>query len=280
MSINQRLSRLIDLVPYISKHQGIAIEDLADKFQISVRELEKDLWLLYCCGLPGQTPLELMEFTFEDGFVTVRNADELKHPRLLTQVEIATLIMGLEIIAKQGEQPNPISVNLANRLREMVRGEISIEPDQSQKFLSEIMQAIQHNRLLRIEYQGKIREVIPFETYIENGSLYLKSHCKLANARRTFKVSRITSLGILEEQELAPNDVVSVDVKEKALIKTHSGNRTVREILGSTEEITFFSKEWLLREVMAFGGAVEVITTELRSEIAARAQAGKNLYLG
>jgi hypothetical protein len=69
-------------------------------------------------------------------------------------------------------------------------------------------------------------------------------------------------------------------VKEKALIKTHSSSRTVREVLGSTEEITFFSKEWVLREVMAFGGAVEVITSELRSEIAARAQAGKNLYLG
>jgi predicted DNA-binding transcriptional regulator YafY len=162
----------------------------------------------------------------------------------------------------------------------MVRGEISIEPDQSQKFLPEIMNAIQQNKLLKIDYQGKIREVIPFETYHENGSLYLKSHCKLANARRTFKVSRITYLEILEKQELAPNDVVSIDVKEKALIKTHSSSRTVREVLGSTEEITFFSKEWVLREVMAFGGAVEVITSELRSEIAARAQAGKNLYLG
>jgi proteasome accessory factor C len=280
MSINQRLSRLIDLVPYISHHQGISIENLANKFQISVRELEKDLWLLYCCGLPGQTPLELMEFTFEDGFVTVRNADELKHPRLLTQVEIATLIMGLEIIAKQGDQPNQIAVNLGNRLREMVRGEISIEPERSQKFVPEIMKAVQQNKVLKIDYQGKVREVIPFETYIENGSLYLKSHCKLADARRTFKVSRITSLELLEKQELAPNDVVSVDVKENALIKTHSSSRTAREVLGGTEEITFFSKEWVLQEVMAFGGAVEVITPELRSEIAARAQAGKNLYLG
>jgi proteasome accessory factor C len=280
MSINQRLSRLIDLVPYISKHQGIAIEDLAGKFQISVRELEKDLWLLYCCGLPGQTPLELMEFTFEDGFVTVRNADELKHPRSLTQVEIATLIMGLEIIAKQGEIQNPIAANLANRLREMIRGEISIEPDHSQIYMPEILQAIQRNQLLRIEYQGKVREIIPFETYMENGSFYLKSHCKLANARRTFKVNRITSLELLEAKELAPNDVVSADVKEKALIETHSNSRSVREVFGSTEEITYFSKEWALREVMAFGGAVEVITAELRSEIATRAQAGKNLYLG
>ena len=76
MAINPKLARLIDLVPFISKHQGIPIKDLADKFGVSVEEIEKDLWSLYCCGLPGQTPLELMEFSFEDGFVSVRNADE------------------------------------------------------------------------------------------------------------------------------------------------------------------------------------------------------------
>ena len=64
MPINKRLARLIDLVPYISEHQGVAISELANKFGVTAAEIEKDLWLLYMCGLPGQTPLELMEFEF------------------------------------------------------------------------------------------------------------------------------------------------------------------------------------------------------------------------
>ena len=59
MANNPRLARLIDLVPFITSHQGISISELAHKFGVSANEIEKDLWLLYMCGLPGQTPLEL-----------------------------------------------------------------------------------------------------------------------------------------------------------------------------------------------------------------------------
>jgi proteasome accessory factor C len=72
MPNNSKLARLIDLVPFITSHQGISIVELSKKFGVTKEEIEKDLWLLYMCGLPGQTPLELMEFEFEDGFVTVR----------------------------------------------------------------------------------------------------------------------------------------------------------------------------------------------------------------
>ena len=102
MASNPRLARLIDLVPFITSHQGVSIAELAKKFNVTINEIEKDLWLLYMCGLPGQTPLELMEFEFEDGYVTVRNAEELRAPRSLTQTELATLIIGLEILGERG----------------------------------------------------------------------------------------------------------------------------------------------------------------------------------
>ena len=53
----EKAARLLDLVPFISSHQGIALVDLASQFGISESELISDLNTLWMCGLPGYTPL-------------------------------------------------------------------------------------------------------------------------------------------------------------------------------------------------------------------------------
>ena len=273
---NSRLARLFDLVPFIVKHQGIPIAELAEKFQISVEQLEKDLWLLYMCGLPGQTPLELMEFEFEDGYVSVRNADELKAPRSLTQIELASLVIGLEILVSQGISG---AEQLKNKLASKLSTEISYQPAKSDLYLPEIAQAIQQNRVLSIIYNGKTREVIPFETYTEDRTSYLRAFCKSAEDRRTFKISKIESLKITDNQELAPNLVPSNETPKTTKIATHKEKRLVREALGNSEQIDYFSVEWLISETMALAGAVELEDPQLRAQILTRVKASQSLYL-
>lgn len=273
---NSRLARLFDLVPFIVKHQGIPIAELAEKFQISVEQLEKDLWLLYMCGLPGQTPLELMEFEFEDGYVSVRNADELKSPRSLTQIELASLVIGLEILISQGISG---AEQLKNKLASKLSTEISYQPAKSDLYLPEIAQAIQQNKVLSIIYSGKAREVIPFETYTEDRTSYLRAFCKSAEDRRTFKISKIESLKITDNQELAPNLVPSNETPKTTKIATHKEKRLVREALGNSEQIDYFSVEWLISETMALAGAVELEDPQLRAQILARVKASQSLYL-
>jgi predicted DNA-binding transcriptional regulator YafY len=273
---NSRLARLFDLVPFIVKHQGIPIAELAEKFQISVEQLEKDLWLLYMCGLPGQTPLELMEFEFEDGYVSVRNADELKSPRSLTQIELASLVIGLEILISQGISG---AEQLKNKLASKLSTEISYQPAKSDLYLPEIAQAIQQNKVLSITYNGKAREVIPFETYTEDRTSYLRAFCKSAEDRRTFKISKIESLKITDNQELAPNLVPSNETPKTTKIATHKEKRLVREALGNSEQIDYFSVEWIISETMALAGAVELEDPQLRAQILAQVKASQSLYL-
>ena len=277
MASSSRLSRLIDLVPYIAKHQGISIKELAAKFNISVDELEKDLWLLYCCGLPGQTPLELMEFSFEDGYVTVRNADELRTPRSLTQIELATLIVGLDLLAANGNQ---VALDLKAKLAAKFSSQIAYTPNGTERHVPEIQKAIQSNAVLKISYLGKVREIIPFEIYEDRGATYLRAYCKLAKDRRTFKLSRIDSLEITNSKELAPNIVENLEEQKICSIRTHEQSRRVRETLGDAAKVQFFSEEWLIGELMALGGAVEVLDNEIRSKLRDRAVASQNLYLG
>ena len=79
-----RTARLLDLVPYLNTHQGISLKDLAQHFDVSPSQMSADLTTLWMCGLPGYTPLELMDLEFESGYVSIRNAETLSKPRSIT----------------------------------------------------------------------------------------------------------------------------------------------------------------------------------------------------
>ena len=284
MSINPRLARLIDLVPYIASHQGINIKELAAKFGVSVSELEKDLWLLFCCGLPGQTPLELMELSFEDGYVYVRNADELRIPRTLTKIEIATLVMGLEILVQEDlsidkQDAKDTARSLLQRLGQMLQTKISLTPSTSSNYAIQIKQAIQQNNLLRITYLGQKRDVIPFEVYADKNALYLKAYCKKSNANRTFNLEKINELAILEQKEMPPVMVPSIDQLFHVDITVLSQPRRVRELLGAIDRVSYYSQDWLIKQVLSLGGSVQIQESDISNQILEKARAGKNLYL-
>ena len=82
-----RAIRLLDLVPYIVSHPGISIAELAREFSISRDEVLKDLNLLFLCGLPGYTPLELIDISFDEESVVIRDPQNLAAPRNLNESE-------------------------------------------------------------------------------------------------------------------------------------------------------------------------------------------------
>ena len=88
----QRTARLLDLVPFLNTHQGIALKELAKHFDVSPAQMSADLTTLWMCGLPGYTPLELMDLEFESGFVSIRNAETLSKPRTITFQEGVALV--------------------------------------------------------------------------------------------------------------------------------------------------------------------------------------------
>ena len=94
----ERTARLLDLVPYINSHQGISLKELANVFGVTQAQMTSDLTTLWMCGLPGYTPLELMDLDFESGFVTIHNAETLSKPRSITFDEGVALVLGLDLL--------------------------------------------------------------------------------------------------------------------------------------------------------------------------------------
>ena len=130
MPENPRLARILDLIPFIFTHQGISIQELAERFDTSEKEIFQDLDMLLDCGLPGHTPLEDIDVIFEDGFVYIRNAEQLQNPRTLTQAEIASLIMGLELLDSGS---NPQVVRLREKLSKLLKTNVAYLPSNTDR---------------------------------------------------------------------------------------------------------------------------------------------------
>ena len=102
-----QVERLLDLVPYLSTNQGVSLEKIASDFQTDKSTVIDDLNTLWMCGLPGYTPLELIDLSFDTGFVSIRNAEVLSKPRKLSSLELATVIVGLSILLESIPSSSP-----------------------------------------------------------------------------------------------------------------------------------------------------------------------------
>jgi len=292
-----RTARLLDLVPYLTTHQGIAISELAKTFNTTVKEITDDLNTLWMCGLPGYTPLELIDLEFESGFVSIRNAETLAAPRALDRAEALSIYMGLDLLKAELSGSN-ISldaeiVNLKEQLRSQLISapQVQIEASLKSEFRALILRAIRRRGWLEITYHSAAndqvtkRQVAPYELSQSGSHEYLQGYCDSAKSIRNFRVDRIVDIAEIADQ-LWPSDQATVN--EEAIqyeVIVHTPSRQVREVLpqlapdSSTAIIQGYSATWISRAMLSLGGQVEVAgPAQIRAAVHARAKAALENY--
>ena len=295
----ERTSRLLDLVPYIYTHQGISLVDLAEVFEVSTNQMISDLTTLWMCGLPGYTPLELMDLDFESGYVTISNAPTLARPRSITHEEGVALVLGLDVLRSgiSTERTDLIEaiVSLSQRIARLVNlpSALSASSDISHEIATSIKEAISHRSGLQISYHSlykdeiSARVVLPLEMLESQGFLYLQAYCFTALDFRHFRIDRIQSATSAEIEK--PSTMQPVYPEKIAFaVKVVRPTRDVAERFqesnleaGTVFEGSSFSQHWISRSVLASGGAIELLSPAgIRSELAKRAKVILSLYEG
>jgi len=292
-----RTARLLDLVPYLASHQGIELLSLAKEFDVSQSQMVADLTTLWMCGLPGYTPLELMDLSFESGFVTIHNAETLAHPRTLSDEESIALLLGLDLVIES--LPNDrkdlkeIALDLVARLsaRSSVPAKLSAVPVIPGSLRATIQSALRTKSALEIVYHSSYSDILstrvvtPIELRDDNGFEYLWAACQSARALRSFRVDRIQSVALTTVEKM-PTGALHNNRKIEYTILAHSREREVMErfalepdALGATIETSSYSREWIRRSILASSGGVELVAPDdIRSEIQRAAQSILDRY--
>ena len=287
-----RTARLLDLVPYLTTHQGIAISELAKTFNATVKEITDDLNTLWMCGLPGYTPLELIDLEFESGFVSIRNAETLAAPRALDRAEALSIYMGLDLLSAELGGSNGSLVTEITNLQEQLRSQlisapqVQIEASLASELRALILRAIRRRGWLEITYHSAAndqvtkRQVAPYELSQSGSHEYLQGFCDNAKAIRNFRADRIVAVSEIADQLWPSNQLAANDEAIEYEVKVHAASRQVLEVLpqisanSATATIQGYSAPWISRAILSLAGQVEAIApTQIRAAVHARAMA-------
>jgi proteasome accessory factor C len=228
-SATTRLSRLLDMVPWLLAHQGVPLEEAAAEFGVTIDQLVADLELLFVCGTPGGMPDDLIEADWEDGRVYVGNADYIARPLRLSVDEALALMVGLRALATTPGLVEHDAVGRAlSKLEEATgavgapssRVQVSIDDGARASVLGRAREALRDHRRLHLAYlvptrdEVTERDVDPMRVVFLDGHWYLEGWCHRAEDVRLFRLDRIQSLDLLQADGTPPPQAQPRDVSE------------------------------------------------------------------
>jgi proteasome accessory factor C len=207
-----QLKRMLQLVPFLVHNQGLHIEDVAARFGITPGELENDLRILICSGLPEGYPDDLLDINWEEGHVYITQDLDLTRPVRFTVDEACALLTGLETLnglpelAEGGALESVTLKLMAAAGEEGLRAASLAGPEvgpADSAVLEVVRNAIRDRAQLRLVYfsaqrdQVSERDVDPLRLYSLDNTWYVEAYCHSADGLRNFRLDRI--------QEVRPN---------------------------------------------------------------------------
>lgn len=291
----ERLPRLLALVPYLLARPGIKIEQAAQDFDVSAKQLRKDLELLWMCGLPGYGPGDLIDLSFDGDTVSVTYDAGMNRPLRLTGGEASALVIALKALA---ETPGVVDTDAVHRAIAKIEGAAGDarpsgvvvghavrERETTARTRETVRSALQEGRALHMRYytaskdQVTERTVDPMRLLIVQAIGYLEAWCRRAQAVRMFRLDRIDQLEVLDEPARPPAEASPTDVSDgvftpeehypEAELVLDPDTRWVAEYYPCEEldeldggrlrvRMRYGDESWMVRLVLGLGGGAEV----------------------
>jgi proteasome accessory factor C len=216
--VQDRFRRLLLLVPFVLARQGAPVAEVCQRFGITRAQLMSDLNLLLVCGLPGYGPGDLIDAYVDGDEVSIRTAEYFHRPLRLTPTEGLLLYAGAQALAAAGVADDALG-RAMDRIRAALGPNVAegvsvgLEEAAGLETLATIREAIQRERRIRIVYQARSTEqtteraVDPWAVFLASGRWYLAGWCHNVADERVFRVDRMQSVVVLDEEAGIPDDV-------------------------------------------------------------------------
>lgn len=306
MTSQEQLARMLRLVPYLRRRQGVTVGEVAQAFGVSPRTVLADLTVLQFCGLPGGYPDDLFEVDIdaarEEGVIYhFENADVLSRPLRLRPAEAASLMAALGLVADLAGDQTP-AVSALAKLRGAV-GEASqavlIDVDSGRAPVrAALIGAIEGRKVVRLVYRRagesapQEADVEPARLHTEAGFGYLDAWSRSRNAWRSFRLDRIAEVHesdeIFEPRDAdpvgwfddAPTTITLTLAPEAEWVAEYYPSRSVRRTeLGLEVALPIASRSWAISLLLRLGRGVRACSDgDLSAAARSEAREALNLY--
>ena len=207
-----RLSRLSAILTQLQTKRLLTAAKLAEKFNVSIRTIYRDIRALEQAGVPIITE-DGKGYTLMEGYKippimfseSQANALILAEQLVLKNKDISFIRDYTEAIDKIKAVLRQSEKDKANLLADRTRFEQNIRRERNSNNISQLQYALTNFYLVKIDYtneQGKTtnRIIEPFALISTTENWLLISWCRLRVEFRYFRLDRITKMEILTEQ--------------------------------------------------------------------------------
>ncbi|WP_347707236.1 helix-turn-helix transcriptional regulator [Anaerotruncus colihominis] len=294
-------SRLFRIVYYLLQNGKATAPELAQKFEVSIRTIYRDIDSISSAGIP------IYATQGKGGGISIRN-DYTLDKSLFSEQEQEQMLTALQgMVATTEENSNELLTKLSGLFQ--IKSTNWIEVDFSdwahrtpqQDTFNIIKESIFQKRVISFCYfSGKgnkeKRNVRPIRLVFKSKSWYLYSFCLLRNDYRFFKLTRIKELEMLSEtftQDFTPAKIEKqIQVENTVAVKLKFDRQAAFRVYDEfTDNITEDSQgnlyvqidlpdnEVLYSYVMSFSDSVEIIEPQsIREQMKKRLQKMQEKY--
>ncbi|GAA0444996.1 protein pafC [Acrocarpospora corrugata] len=312
--MNDRLPRLLALVPYLMSHPGAQVPEVARLFGLNEKQLIDDLQLVWMCGLPGHTPGDLIDVSWDGGEILIDNAETIARPLKLGVDEVSALLVALRMLAELPEFAGTEALARVIAKLEQAAGDgaaavsnqVAVEIDTAPGALGTVTSAARQRRRVSLRYyvpgrdEVTPREVDPLRVVLVDGHHYLEGWCYRAEAMRMFRVDRILAVDLLDVPVDPPAEAEPIDVTDGVFRPSESDElveleltaagrwvaeyypvESVHELGEGRQRVTLRARDqsWLVRLALRLGDSGRVLKPEsLAGQVADTAKAALANY--
>jgi proteasome accessory factor C len=209
-----QVGRLLRLVPYLHGREQVSLDDAARVMGVPPEQLDKDLRVLFLCGLPGGFPDDLIDVDLDalegEGVIRVSNVDYLARPLRLTPSEATAIIVALRALrASASADTRDVVDRTLGKLEAAAAGSPLVDPGEVPSTLAlraDLEKAIARGRQVQITYYVPARDeeservVDPHAVVSHHNVDYLDAWCHSAEAPRLFRLDRIHQATVLDSE--------------------------------------------------------------------------------
>ncbi|HUP99089.1 MAG TPA: WYL domain-containing protein [Aeromicrobium sp.] len=214
MTAADRLTRLFALVPYLQNNQGIPVQQVAEEFGVTVKEILKDISTLCVTGTADEHG-QLIDFDYsaleDEGLIYIRDAEFLPRPLRLSRNEGIALVIALRALRETAGGQERVVIDSALAKIEAAVGDAALAPvdihveQVDAAILATVRESLDQAQRLEIDYTTQSRDerahrqVDPLRLFTSEGHHYLEAWCLREQDVRIFRLDRMLSATLTGE---------------------------------------------------------------------------------
>ncbi|HEO8421996.1 Helix-turn-helix, type 11 [Mycobacteroides abscessus subsp. abscessus] len=301
-----KISRLFQILYILLERKSITANELAEKFEVSVRTIYRDIQTLTESGIPIYTTQG------KGGGITLMDQFILNKSLLLDKEQDEILFSLQSLSATNYPETDEIVAKLSHLFQKSETKWIEVDfsawgsDTKRKEYFTLFRKAILERHVLSFHYinsngEKSQRRILATKLLFKDKAWYLEGFCLEKAANRTFKINRMSKIALTNEmydnikkmEESILNDSLDGNHLDWADLVLRISSRVSYRIFDEFEEkdiskeedgyykisTSHIKGEWLYSYLLSYGNYLEVIEPkDIRNEIKNRIQQMMNQY--